>query len=83
MDGVGFRFGLPESKKDEIKRNYHDMAQRRDAYIDAFVSEHYYPIWTKVAEALRWVDLHCQADEVERTYVQGTISLYTRCLSSN
>ena len=83
MDDVGVFLDLPWSKRDEIKMNYHDKAQRRDAYIDLYVSDHPYPTWTLVAETLRCVELPHQADEVERTYVQGTISLYTHCLSSN
>ena len=83
MDAVEARLGLPLSKRVEIVRNYHDKAQRMDAVIDAFINEHPYPTWTKVAKALHSVALPRQADEVERTYVQGTISLYTYCLSSN
>ena len=83
VDFVGAWLGLPQSKRDEIMRNYHDKTQKMDALIDAFISEHPCPTWTKVAGALHGVGLHRQADEVKRTYVQGTISLYTRCLSSN
>ena len=55
----------------------------RDAYIDVYINDHPYPTWTQVAEVLRSVDLDHQAAEVESTYVQGTITLYTHCLPSN
>ena len=83
VDFVGEWLDVPQSKIGEIQRNYHDMAQRRDAYTDVYVNDHYYPTWTHVAEVLRGVDLGHQAAEVERTYVQGTITLYTHRLPSN
>ena len=70
---VGDWLQLPESKKSEIKRNYHSPAQRREAYIDLYVNEHPHPTWKRLCLALRMVKLPNQADEVERNYVQGTI----------
>ena len=68
---VGLR--LPSSKTDDIRKNYHNPAQRRDAYLDLYATDHPCPSWSDVAIALRGVDLHHQSDEVERTYVQGTV----------
>ena len=64
---------LPNSKRSEIKRKYHSPAQRREAYIDVYVNEHPHPTWKRLSQVLRRVELPNQADEVERTYVQGTI----------
>ena len=69
---VGLLLGLPNSKRSEIQTNYHSPVQRREAYIDAYVDDHPCPSWKEVSYALRAVGLDDQADEVERTYVQGT-----------
>ena len=73
VDSVGGWLDLPVSKTSEIKRNYHSPAQRREAYIDVYVNEHPYPTWKRLSEVLHRFGLHNQADEVERTYLQGTI----------
>ena len=70
---LGGRLDLPQSKSDEMKRKYHSPSQRREAYLDLYATDHPCPSWRKVAEILRRVDLHHQADVVESTYVQGTI----------
>ena len=75
MNYVGFSLDVPESKILEIQSNYHDKAQRRDAYIDAYVNDHPCPQWRDVSHALRLVHLDHQADVVERTYVEGTIKV--------
>ena len=75
VDDVGVRLGLPDSKKNEVQRNYHSPAQKREAYIDVYVNEHPHPTWKRLSQVLCWVELHNQAEEVERTYVQGTILL--------
>ena len=88
VSGVGDWFDLPESKASEIKRNYHSPAQRREAYIDLYVNEHPHPNWKWLSLVLREVKLPNQADEVDRTYVQGTIihghncthRLYSYCM---
>ena len=67
-----FELDLPESKVAEMKRNYHSPSQRRDAYLDLYVTTHPCPSWRQVAKALHRVGLHHQADVVESTYVQGT-----------
>ena len=64
---------LPYSKRDDIHRNYRNPAQRRDAYLDLYATDHPCPSWSDVANSLRYVDLPHQSDEVERTYVQGTV----------
>ena len=66
-------FGLQQSKRDEIVRNYHSPSQIREASLDFYATDHPYPSWRTVAEALRSADLHHQANVVESTYVQGTI----------
>ena len=72
VDNVVYWLDLPDSKRSEIKTNYHSPAQRREAYIDAYVDDHPCPSWKMISDAFRAVGLHRQADEVERTYVQGT-----------
>ena len=69
---VGRWLGLPMSKMHEIQTNYHSPAQRRKAYIDAYVDNHPCPSWKNVSDVLHLVGLYDQADEVDRTYVQGT-----------
>ena len=63
---------LPESKVAEMRRNLHSPYQRREAYLDLYATGHPCPSWRQVAGALRWVNLHPQADTVKSTYVQGT-----------
>ena len=91
VDDVGICLGLPQSKTDDIKSNYHSAAQRRDAYIDAFVNDHPCPQWRYVSKVLhevglrhevvglhhQAVGLRHQADVVYSTYVQGTIKLHS------
>ena len=61
---------------------YQSPTQQRDAYVDLYARDHPYPSWKTVAEALRrGVGLPHKADEVERTYVQGTIITPTTVLS--
>ena len=76
VDNIGVWLELPASKREGVKGNYQSPTQRRDAYLDLYVSDHPYPSWKGVAEALRRVDLPRQAGVVERTYVQGTLSLH-------
>ena len=66
-------FGLPSSKTDDICRNYHNPAQRRDAYLDLYATDHPCPSWSEVARALGLIYLPHQSDEVKRTYVQGAV----------
>ena len=85
---IGVWLHLPYSKTDEIKRNYQSPIQKREAYLDLYISDHPCPSWRQVAKALRSlsifdVGLAHQADEVERTYVEGSIIYrYSHCLSS-
>ena len=71
--GLQQQLDLPESKRDEIHRNYHSPSQRREAYLDLYATDHPCPSWRTVAEVLRNIDLPHQADEVKSTYVQGTM----------
>ena len=77
VDSVGFWLELPKSKRDEVDGIYQSPTQRRDAYLDLYVSSHPCPSWKTVAEALNTVFLHHQADVVENTYVQGIYHCYT------
>ena len=70
---LGVWLELPQSKSDEIKRNYHSPSQRREAYFDLYATDHPCPSWRKVTKVLRNVHLPHQADMVMSTYVQGTI----------
>ena len=72
VDTIGRWLDLPNSKRIEIKTNYHSPTQRREAYIDAYVDDHPCPSWKTILNVLRTVGRDDQADEVERTYVQGT-----------
>ena len=73
VDNIGFWLGLPDSKTEELMESYQSPTQRRDAYLDLYISDHPYPSWKTVARALCEVDLDRQANVVERTYVQGTV----------
>ena len=77
---IGHSLELPLSKIGKVTGNFQSPTQRRDAYLDLYASDHPYPSWKTVAEALRQVGLDHQADEVERTYVQGTIITPTTML---
>ena len=79
VDIAGLWLFLPRPKIKEVKAIYQSPTQRRDAYLDLYVSDHPYPSWKTVAGVLREVGLHHQADEVERTYVQGTNITCTNC----
>ena len=63
--------GLPRAKVAEMNRNYRSPSQRRDTYLDHYVTGHPCPSWRQVAKALCGVGLRHQADVVESTYVQG------------
>ena len=63
---------LPRSKIAEMDRNLHSPSQRKDAYLDLYVTGHPCPSWRQVAVALRGVRLPHQAAIVESSYVQGT-----------
>ena len=76
VDSIAGFFGLrlPSSKTDDIRKNYHNPAQRRDAYLDLYATDHPCPSWSDVARVLHLdVGLYDQSAEVERTYVQGTV----------
>ena len=73
LDSLFIWLELPQSKRDEILRNYHSPSQRREAYLDLYATDHPCPSWRTVVEALRGVALYHQADVVESTYVQGTM----------
>ena len=73
VDAISSWLDLPSSKTDDIDRNYHNPTQRRDAYLDLYATDYPCPSWSDVARALRNVGLRHQSDEVERTYVQGTV----------
>ena len=74
LDILGFWLGLPETKRDDVDRNFHSPSQRRDAYLDLYATDHPCPSWKRVVEILRFgVHLSCQADMVKNTYVEGRI----------
>ena len=74
----GICLGLPEIKRQEVKRNFHSPSQRREAYLDLYATDHPCPNWSQVAEAFRYgADLSSQADmPLVSTYVQGKISAH-------
>ena len=63
---------LPRSKIAEMDRNLRSPSQRKEAYLDLYVTGHPCPSWRQVAVALRGVCLPHQAAIVESSYVQGT-----------
>ena len=71
VNNVGLGLGLPYSKTSEIQTNYYNPALRREAHIDVYINEHPCPSWKEVSDALRHFGLDVEADEVDRTYVQG------------
>ena len=74
VDDLGDRLDLPQSERDQIKKNYRSPTQRKEAYLDLYVHQHPCPSWSEIAEVLRnvWFSLRQQADLVENTYVKGT-----------
>ena len=70
--GLPRQLDLPQSKVDEVKRNYRSPFQRRNAYLDLYATGHPCPSWRLVAKGLHEVGLLRQAAVVESTYVQGT-----------
>ena len=70
--GLGGWLHLPESEVDNIKSSYDSPMQRKEAYLDLYVHQHPCPSWARIAEILRELGLHQQADFVENTYVKGT-----------
>ena len=74
VDNIGRWLDLPDSKTDEIKRNYQSPTQMREAYLDLYVSDHPCPSWGEVDAALCCVGLFHQADVVKGTYVEGSIT---------
>ena len=85
VDRFGDFLDLPKSKIDEIERNHHSPAQRRDACCDVYVSDHPCPSWRQVARVLGVLLLTDQAGIVESTYLQGTVILHTvliHCMQS-
>jgi hypothetical protein len=74
LDILGSWLGLPEIKRDEVKRNFHSPSQRRVTYLDLYATDNPCPIWSEVALALRGCGLPSQADVVKNTYVQGTFA---------
>ena len=74
VDVLGDRYclDLPQSEIDRIQKDYRNITQRKEAYLDLYVHQHPCPTWGQIAEVLRWVKLPQQADLVENTYVKGT-----------
>ena len=63
---------LPQSEIAKIQKDYQSPTQKKEAYLDLYVHQNPCPAWSRVARILRWVNLHQQADLVEKTYVKGT-----------
>ena len=77
LDVLGICLSLSRIKRMKIKGNFHSHFQRREAYLDHYVTNHPCPSWSQVAQALRvGADLSSQADMVENTYVQGKINAH-------
>ena len=78
LDILGLWLDLPRIKTDEIKRNFHSLSQRREAYLDLYTTDHPIPTWSVVAQALTECGLPSQAGVVINTYIQGTYDVYVR-----
>ena len=70
---LGDYLEIPDSKREEFQMNlsYRTLTQRKEAYLDYYVHNHPLASWTKIAEVLRSCTLPQQANEVEKTYIQG------------
>jgi hypothetical protein len=73
LHNIGIDLGLPGSALVDIKRSYRSLAKRKEAYLDTYTHHHPCPSWNKISELLRKYSLEQQADEVEDTYVKGTV----------
>lgn len=69
---IGLRFGLPQSKIDDIRKNYESPIQRKEAFLKAYTHSSPCPTWGRVVEVLRSCrGLDQQVALVENTYIQG------------
>ena len=68
---IGDFLCLPQSKLEEIKRNYQSNTKRKEAYLDTYAHVHPCPSWKKISEVLLECGLDQQAEEVNNVYVQG------------
>ena len=81
VDAIGHWLDIPRSKIEHMWKNYQSPAHCRDAYLDLYASDHPFPSWRTISEALRSVHLPHQANVVESAYIKGTIiiaTLYTK-----
>ena len=84
VDSMRLELQLSWSKSSKIKKRYQNLTRRKESYLDLYVSDHPCPSWRQVSVALRSVGLPHQADEVERTYVEGSIVYrHSHCLSGS
>ena len=67
---LGSSFGVPASKRREIRSLYQSDHHRMEAVVDYYVRSPT-PSWKHVAVALQGEDLHKQAEEVKAKYVKG------------
>ena len=77
VDSLRLYLNLPSSKNKEVWHKFFGPDQRRDAYLDIYVSDHPCPSWKAIANTLRSFHLQHLCDVVERTYVQGVIITLT------
>ena len=76
VDLMGDYLDTPYSKGEEVKMNYQNPAQRKEAYLDYYAHNHPAASWTKIAEVLHWYKLPQQAAVVENTYIQGMLYIF-------
>ena len=69
--GLGGYFGVPESKRSDIRSLYHSDHHRMEAVLHHYVKYNPAPSWKAIATTLQWMKLHKQADEVTTKYVKG------------
>ena len=77
---LGIGLGVPESKRQEVRRLYHSVHQRMEALLDNYIKYHPATSWKHFAETLQKVRLHKQADEVTTKYVKGMDVNHVTCL---
>ena len=77
---LGDGLDVPRSKMDEIISLYHSVQRWMQALADHYVTYQPTSSWKAVAEALKRMGLHKQADEVTTKYVKGMDVNHVTCL---
>ena len=71
LDGVAADLHIPRSKRDEIKRQYSSISQRRQQYCCYWLSDHPAPSWLAVADTLYRKRDHGALEVLQKFYLKG------------